>query len=175
MTLKLSIETHSDQFKANFDNVAEKFSVALATAKNMIASMIRTRSEMDIMAAGNFGEDYTGALKVEVEGDTITTTLDAPGAEIFETGGTIHGNPLLWIGISGTDAEGTRPSNYPDGLFSVNRLTGVPLLFSVSDHAPKFFGIPSVHIPKKFHLGEIQLSVMDTFKDVFNDAFKGGK
>ena len=176
MTLKITIETDSEKFKSNFDEVAKKFGVALDTAKNMIASMIRTQSTADIMAAGNFGEDYTGALKVEVDGNTITTTLDAPGASIFETGGTIHGNPLLWIGISGTDAEGTRASNYPDGLFSVNRRAGgVPLLFSVRDHAPKFFGTPSVFMPKKFHLEEIQLSVMENFKDVFNAEFRGGE
>jgi hypothetical protein len=173
--VKLTIDTNYEQFQSNFDEAAEKFGVALDTAKNMVASMIKSRGEADIMAAGNFGEDYTGALTVEVDGNTITTTLDAPGASIFESGGTIQGNPLLWIGISGTDAEGTRAGAYGDGLFSVNRKAGgVPLLFSVRDHAPKFFGVPSVFIPKKFHLEEIQLDVMEHFRDVFNAEFRGG-
>lgn len=174
MTLELSIEVDSDTFESSVREHADNFKSAFATAKNMIASMIRTRSAADISAAGHFGEDYTGALKVEVDGDTITTTLDAPGASIFETGGTIQGHPLLWIGISGTDAEGTRASAYGDGLFSVNRIAGgVPLLFSVTDHEPKFFGVSSVFIPKKFHLEEIQVSVMENFKTIFEDALNG--
>ena len=175
MTLEISIEVESEEFKKGIENLSDRFEGAFDTAKNMIASMIKTQSTADIQSAGDFGTDYTGALTVEVDGDTITTTLDAPGASIFETGGTIHGNPLLWIGISGTDAEGTRASNYSDGLFSVNRKAGgVPLLFSMADRAPKFFGIPSVFIPKKFHLEEIQMSVMENFKDVFKDALGNG-
>ena len=56
-------------------------------------------------------------------------------------------------------------------LFSVNRkVGGPPLLFSMRDRSPKYFGIPSVEIPKKFHISEIQTRVMDNFADVFEDA-----
>jgi hypothetical protein len=175
MALEFSIEIDSEEFEKSIENLSDEYESAFDTTKNMIASMIKTRSIADIESAGNFGTDYTGALTVEVDSDTITTTLDAPGASIFETGGTIQGHPLLWIGISGTDAEGTRASNYSDGLFSVNRKAGgVPLLFSVRDHTPKFFGISSVFIPKKFHLEEIQTSVMENFTDVFKDALGHG-
>ena len=169
MTLQFSIEIETAPFKDSVDAVRDRFDQAFSTAKNMIQSMMLTEVLQDISGAGNFS---TEGVTVTVDGDTITTTIDKPGASIFETGGTIHGNPLLWIAISGTDAEGTQASNYGDKLFSVNRKSGVPLLFSVKDHAPKYFGVPSVTIPKKFHIEEIQTRVMDNFADVFQNALR---
>jgi hypothetical protein len=168
----IQFKVDTKAFKESLGKVAENFSEAVETTKNMIASMLREEITADIQGAGKFGAQYLSGLKVEVTDEGITTTLDAPGAEIFETGGTIHGNPLLWLPISGTDAEGTQASDYADQLFSVTRRSGVPLLFSVRDRAPKYFGVPSVNIPKKFHIGEIQSIVMSNFQAVFNEALK---
>jgi hypothetical protein len=170
--VEFTVTIEADQFKTDFEKVGENYETAFHTAKNMIASMIETESKADMASAGNF--DGRG-LTVTVDGDTITTTLDIPGADIFETGGTIHGNPLLWIPISGTDAVGTRARDYAGGLFSVNRKAGgPPLLFSMADKSPKYFGVPSVFISKRFHLEEIQLSVMENFKSVFERALGNG-
>jgi hypothetical protein len=169
--LEFSIEIDAEAFKSSIAKTADQFEAAFSAAKNMIASMMRQEVTQDIQRAGNFGSRFLSGLSVTVDGDTITTKLDAPGASIFEEGGTIHGNPLLWLPISGTDAEGIQASNYGDKLFSVNRKAGgPPLLFSMRDRSPKYFGIPSVEIPKKFHLGEIQQSVMENFKDIFEAA-----
>jgi len=173
MTLELTLTIDAAKFKNDIDAAAEGFDSALSATKNIIASMILDQSTTDISNAGKFGENYLTGLKVTVDGDQITTTLDSPGASIFEDGGIITGDPLLWIGISGTDAEGVQASAYGDKLFSVNRKSGgAPLLFSITDKQPKYFGISSVTIPKKFHLKEIQLSVMENFKAVFQSALK---
>jgi hypothetical protein len=171
LIVELELKLDPKEFSDNFELAADEFEIAFETAKNMVASMIETESKADITSAGNF--DGKG-LTVTVDGNTIRTELDIPGGDIFESGGTIQGNPLLWIPISGTDAAGTRASAYPGKLFSVNRKAGgPPLLFSMADKAPKYFGVPSVFIPKKFHLAEIQLSVMERFKDIFAEEFNG--
>ncbi len=171
MTLKLSVTVDADGFRQSIDETQDRFDQAFAVSKNMIASMMKTEVITDIKAAGNFNPND---VVVSIEGDTITTTVDMPGAALFETGGTIQGRPLLWLPISGTDAEGVQASSYGDQLFSVNRKAGgVPLLFSIKDHAPKYFGVSSVHIPQKFHIGEVQTRVMDNFKNIFEAALNG--
>lgn len=160
-------------FKASVDQIRDHFDQAIAVSKNMIASMMKTEVDADIKSAGAFGAEYD--TKVDISGDTITTTVDGPGASVFETGGTIHGKPLLWLPLSGTDAEGVQASSYGDKLFSVTRKNGgVPLLFSIKDRAPKYFGVPSVNIPKKFHVAEIQDRVMSNFPDIFERALSNG-
>lgn len=173
--MEIDFKIDTTAFKASIDRVGENYEAAFATAKNMIASMMLEEVTEDIRSAGNFGERFLGGLTVKVDGEAIVTTLDAPGALIFEQGGTIEGNPLLWIPFSGTDAEGVQAKDYGDQLFSVNRNAGgPPLLFSVADRSPKYFGVPSVTIPKKFHIGEIQSRVMDNFEAIFQEAVRNG-
>lgn len=174
MSFELTLRVNPEEFKNGMDAVRDRFDQAFAVSKNMIASMMKTEVTADIQSAGNFGKDFIDGLSVTVDGDAIITKLDAPGASIFESGGTIHGHPMLWLPISGTDAVGVQASDYGDQLFSVNRKAGgVPLLFSIKDRAPKYFGVPSVTIPKKFHIAEIQTRVMDNFKDIFEAAANG--
>lgn len=169
----------SEQFKKNFNSLSDRFQRAFTAAVNMAASMIKAQGDADIASSGNFS-DMTSALHVNVEGEgalgnmRMSMIIDDERAGIFATGGVIHGNPLLWIGLSGTDAEGVRARDYPDGLFSVNRKSGgVPLLFSIKDKAPKYFGIESVTIPKKWHLDQVVQSVMGNFRQIFDQALQG--
>lgn len=174
LAVQLSFRINAAQFQGNLDEVGADISAALSASANMIASMMKTEVTADIQSAGKFGSEYTDRLSVTVDGLKITTKIDAPGAALFEHGGTIHGKPLLWLPISGTDAEGIQAKDYGDKLFSVNRLTGgVPLLFSIKDRAPKYFGISSVNIPKKFHIAEIEARVMTQLPQIFNQAIKG--
>ncbi len=169
--MQISFTVKADAFKKGIDETRDRFDQAFATSLNMVASMMRDEVKADIAGAGNFGSQYTDGLSVTVDGTKITTKLDTPGAGLFETGGTIHGKPLLWLPISGTDAVGVQASDYGSKLFSVNRKAGgVPLLFAIKDHAPKYFGVPSVTIPKKFHIAEIEQRVMAGFKEIFEHA-----
>lgn len=174
--VEVTVKSNFAEWKTHLAENAAVNGAALRTAANMIASMLRTEITADIQSAGNFGSQFIPTVTVQGSGEgvTISTKIDGPGAEIFEKGGTIHGKPLLWLPISGTDAVGTEPREYGDKLFSVNRQAGgVPLLFSVRDQAPKYFGVPSVTIPKKFHIAEIQNRVMGQFPEIFNAALKG--
>lgn len=166
------------KFKQNLAGLHDRFQDALTAAVNMAASMIKAQGDADIASAGKFGARWTGGLHVDpdttIGNMRISMTHDVPYAGIFETGGEIRGAPLLWIPISGTDAQGTPASEYSGGLFSVNRKSGGrPLLFSIADKQPKYFGIESVTIPKLFHLGQITKSVMGNFRQIFDSAFRG--
>jgi hypothetical protein len=144
----------------------------------MAASMLRSLAIRDIMSAGKFGARWINALSVGVSGTRnnmkLSMSLDVPGADILEEGGEIQGKPLLWIPISGTDAEGVQASDYSGGLFSVQSPTGTPLLFSREDKKPKYFGISQVTIPKLFHLRDDMLDVVSGFRDLFDDAWRSG-
>lgn len=164
---------------AKYAGLAERLNRTITAAMNMAASMILEAGRADIAAAGNFGESWTQGLKMEIEGSApnmrMYLTHDKPGAAIFETGGTIRGGPLLWVPLSGTDAAGVRASAFGGGgLFSAKypRLSGRPLLFSVADKKPRYFGIESVTIPKKFHLTENITSVMSNFRSIFDEAWQ---
>lgn len=173
MPLEFSVKTNKQEFQGGLDEFGADLRSAFKTAQNMAASMMLEQTSKDISSAGKFGASYLKGLKVTVDGDTIRTTIDSPGANVFENGGTIHGNPLLWLPLSGTDAVGTPAGQYSHKLFSVNRKAGgPPLLFSIDDHAPKYFGVPYVTIPKKFHIAEIQQRVMLNFAAFFNTALR---
>lgn len=179
MALKIVLDTSEAEakFKENMKEVSERFTTAFVSSLNMVASMIKTQGDADISAAGNFGSQWTQGLHVDADTTAgnmrISMYHDIPYANVFEEGGDIKGNPLLWIALSGTDAQGIRASEYPGGLFSVNRKAGgAPLLFSVADKAPKYFGIASVHIPKKFHLSDIVKNAMTSFQQTFEEEMK---
>ncbi len=170
--MDFQITINAEAFKASLDATRDRYGQAMAVAKNMIASMMETEVKADVTGAGHFSAD---SVSVSVDGDTITTSVDVPGAAIFETGGTIYGKPLLWLPFSGTDAEGVQASSYGDRLFSVNPKTGgVPMLFAMKDHAPKYFGVPNVNVPKKFHIAEIEKRVMAQYADIFESALTHG-
>jgi hypothetical protein len=166
-------ESNLHKWYDNFAALGEQFEKALPVAANMAASMIEEQGKADIAAAG-FGGLWTDGLSVEVDGTLANMRISMyhaiPFAGTFEDGGTIQGNPLLWLPISGTDAENTQAKDYQHPLFSVQRRDGKPLLLSKDDKQPKYHGVLSVKIPKKFHLREIQQSVMNNFATVFQAA-----
>lgn len=170
--MEFSVTIDTEAFSKSIDETRDRYDQAFAVSKNMIASMMQTEVRADVAGAGSYDSSKVTST---VDGDTITTSIDLPGAALLESGGTIYGKPLLWIPFSGTDAEGIQASSYGDKLFSVNRPTGgVPLLFSIADRKPKYFGVPNVNVPKKFHVADIEQRVMATLKDVFESALSNG-
>ncbi len=179
--MKIEIDTvqASAHWRNKIANTTRKIRRALSAALNMAASMIEEEGRTNIENAGKFGPRWTEGLKARRNGALdnmeISVTHDIPYAGIFEHGGEIHGSPFLWIGLSGTDAEGVDPREYGP-MFSVNNLPGQkrPLLFSVEDKKPKYFGIESVTIPPKFRIHEAARSVMSNFRNLFHDALGEG-
>lgn len=178
-SVRLVVDTKVTQqkFKQNLAGLGPRIEQAMTAAANMAASMIEQEAKQDIAEAGNFGGRWADGLHVNVNGTgkniSISMVHDIPYAGIFEEGGTNVGKPLMWIGLSGTDAEGVSVGSYGDQLFSAKSAKGTPLLFSISDKRPKFFGVASITIPPKWHLREIQLRVMQNFRSYFDTAFRG--
>ena len=174
--MKIIITNPGPVVVANMTALGERMKKAIDTAANMIASMIQDTARDRIAAAGRFGSRWTEGLHVNVEssgamGKMLTVFHDIPYADIFETGGIIVGNPLLWIGISGTDAEGVPAREYGQ-LFSIKHPNGHPLLVG-ADRQPKYFGISSVNIPAKFGIGEAVDTILSDFQSVFDTAWQG--
>ena len=175
--MRIIITNPGPTVQSNMGRLQERMAKAIETAANMIASMIEEAGRANIAAAGRFGSRWTEGFHALVEplgtlGRMITSFHDIPYADIFETGGTIQGKPLLWLGISGTDAEGVAPKDYSGQLFSIKHPNGHPLLMSRGDKKPKYFGIESVTIPKKFDLNNTIDSVLQDFQSVFDTAWK---
>lgn len=175
---KITITNPGPTFKTQMAGLADRIYKALDASFNMLASLIKQAADTDIESAGNFGQRWTDGLHVNIDGAApnmrLYMTHDIPYATIFETGGTISGHPMLWLPLNGTDAAGVRASAFPGGLFSPRkqRAGGRPLLFSVTDKKPRYFGVASVTIPKKFHLTEDVNNVMSNYRQIFNDAWK---
>lgn len=130
----------------------------------------------DIASAGKFGPRWTRAFKSQSKdikgGCVVTTTMGGPHWRIFEEGRVLQGHPLLWIPFSDSDAVGKKHSQYPGGLIQITSRRGLPLLISLRDHKPKYFGKQSVTIPKKFHLTEIAQTIGAKIGDKFAAAYR---
>jgi hypothetical protein len=76
-------------------------------------------------------------------------------AGVFEHGATLQGKPMLWIP---TTPGGPTASRSGKKLVSAT-VRGKPMLFDANDRdrhrKPLYIGVPSVRIPKKFHIIEI--------------------
>lgn len=183
MTIEFVINTGdaAKKFKQNLAGLQDRMERAITATTNMIASMILEQVKADVEQAG-FSNRWTDTIGVSVQPGSlgnmrVSLTGGDPALALFETGGVVHGKPLLWIPLSGTDAGKTRARDYPGGLFSAKypRPDGHrPLLFAISDKLPRYFGIESVTIPKIFHINDIVFSVMGNFRSIFDAEFRGG-
>lgn len=183
MTFEIRFNSQSMSGKFRARVVADKSRVAQAItgAARLSALEIKRQGDLDIKAAGKFGRRWQDAFKVEVTpktGALLNARIDVshtiPYSNVFETGGTIKGNPLLWIPLSYTGLT-MRARDYArsfGGLFYVRRHSGAPLLLSIRDHMPKYFGVSSVTIKKKFHIHEITRSVMRNYRSLYSRLMK---
>ena len=155
----------SERVSKNIDATIEQVNTAVTAAMNMCRSMIEEKARASISSGGNFGGRWTDGLRVTLDNMRIGMSHDIPYADIFETGGTITGNPLLWLPIGAGPAGGEQ-------LVSAKG-TGKPLMLSITDKSPKLFGIASVTIPKKWDLNGVVQNVMQNFADYFAAAMEG--
>jgi hypothetical protein len=181
MVLRIVVTNPGAKLKQNMAQVQDRFFKAIDAATRMVAGYILEAGRENIKAGGNFGDRWMSGLHVDVDGVVprmrIAMTHDIPYADIFEEGGTIKGNPLLWIPLSGTDAEGIRPADYGGLVFaSKKRPTGKPLAFSIADGLPRYFGTESVTIPKLWTLNDtMQRTAMENFQTAFSDAYEAAE
>lgn len=135
-----------------------------------MARDIRTKGAADIQKAGNFGPRWTEGLITDVEPKGavaltahIFVSHVVPYFDVFQTGATIRGN--MWVPFSYTGIK-IRARDYArafGGLFYVKSRAGLPMLFSMKDRKPKYFGINSATHTKRFHIVEIGEAIAGQF------------
>lgn len=155
---------------------------AVTGAAREAAKEVETTGRRDISSAGRFGRRWTEGLQATVAPKTgallnakIVVTHIVPYFDIFESGGVITGKPLLWIPLSYTGIT-IRARDYArafGGLFYVQPKAGRPLLLSIRDRKPKYFGIASVTITKRFHIEAICRNVMGRYGAMFANRLRG--
>jgi hypothetical protein len=171
MELKLKLENGPEigrKVKMNMDQLGQVVRESMQEAAHQIADEILFLGAEDIEEAGNFGDRWQEALHADIEETQRTITVNAymkadePPVmywPVFEYGATIKAkNPsgLMWIpfagGVFGSKGGGADvwPRAYSGSLFRVGNV-----LFDAKDEQARYFGTPSVTIPKKFHLTEI--------------------
>lgn len=149
--------------KKNLDAIVEQVYAAVDTALNMIRGMIDEQAKAMIAGSGKFGDRWISGLHVTLDNMRISMSHDIPYADIFETGGTIAGHPLLWLPI------GEGPASEGETLVSAKGAK-IPLMLSINDKTPKLFGTTAVTIPKKWDLNGVVQSAMANFADAFGEA-----
>lgn len=154
---------------------------AIQAAAQEAKVQIETLGREDIRAGGNFGSPrwqngFQAKVSFVSQSDlNIRVTHDVPYWSVFETGKVIHGKPLLWIPMRGSDAAklGVRAREFPEPLFRVNRKKGgAPLLMSKGGKV-QYFGKDSVKIPKKWHLRQIVRDVARQLNTFYKRAMNG--
>jgi len=166
-------ERLGQEYKLLMDKHSERHRLALKGASEEVLNVSLREARANIASAGRFGSRWTEGLRGEIreESDAVVTqyTHDIPYWSVFQFGKVIQGRPLLWIPFSfASDAQGRRARDYPGGLFKVVRKSdGLPMLWSVTDKRPKYFGKESVTIPKKFKVLEIIRLVASNIKLFF--------
>jgi hypothetical protein len=161
------VPTSANSVTAGAKFAVKKLQNAVQHAANKVAKEIRIRGREDIAGAGNFGKRFISAfysrrLRKTAGGTIVQVGSKIPFFSIFEMGGVVHGKPLLWIPIG--DKALPRASSYTDTydqkLVRITSRKGTPLLVTnpISADEPGellYFGVHSVTIPKKFHIGSI--------------------
>ena len=99
-------------------------------------------------------------------------------AGVFESGATIKGAPLLWIPTQKGLARlgGARRPSRSGKKLTFATVRGTPMAFDAADKArdrkPLYIGLPSVSIPKKFHIVDIVKKHAARLGEAFLKEFK---
>lgn len=172
-------------FKQNVGKYKEQVTVSTQQVARRVASDIEVEGRADIAAGGNFSSArWQNGLRALVSFETrqrlnIRVTHSVFYWRVFEFGARILGKPMLWIPLSfAKDAQKVRARDYPGKLFRVNRKNGkAPLLMTKrGDKAEaKYFGKPSVTIPKKWHLKRVIYNASRRMNRYFKEAMRANK
>lgn len=166
-TVKVTFSGETDLAGAvqkNLDAIIEKVNAAVDTTLNMIQGMIDEQAKAIIAGSGKFGDRWISGLHVTLDNMRISMSHDIPYADIFATGGTISGHPLLWLPIGDGPQGG-------EALVSAAH-SKTPLMLSINDKTPKLFGTASVTIPQKWNLNGVVDSALENFADFFSQAMQ---
>lgn len=169
-------------FTANVTRYKERHYRAIQAAARRCASEIERRGRAQMKEAGDFDssrwqQGFRALVSFRSRSNIrIRVTHAVKFWRIFQKGGVIRGRPLLWIPFKfARDAIGVLARNYPGRLFRVDRKNGKAPLLMADGGRPKYFGKPSVRIPKKFRLIEIARSEQRKLGRYFREAMNNGR
>jgi hypothetical protein len=157
------------KIKMNMDKLGGKVRDAMREAAHETRDFMMFRGQEDIAEAGNFGDRWQEAFHVDVSETQRTFRVEASMQpegppvsywKVFQYGADITAkNPsgYMWLPFRGTEGTDVWPSVYGGDLFRATSKKGTPLLGDKADKLNpwRYFGLASVHIPKKFHLIEV--------------------
>jgi hypothetical protein len=179
VTIKLDgIEANAVKLRVHAKKFSEKQTRAIQAAAKRAKDEIETQGRQNIAAGGNFGsarwqDGFQAKLSFENRSNLrIRVTHAVFFWRVFEEGAVIHGNPMLWIPLSGSSADQrkVRARDYGAPLFRVDTKKGTPLLHDGT--APQYFGKEFVTIPRKWRLRDIVRSVAKRMNTFYRQAMK---
>lgn len=141
--MKVKITTQSGSFARVFKGVEGTIARAAKSAVERTAATVKTQARANIIGAG-LGPRLANALRVDVYPGRGIASIDAAAVVrskahymgLFEDGGKIEGDPLMWLPLSTTPKrvgrEKLTAANYRrligQPLYSINRPGKAPLL-----------------------------------------------
>ncbi|KEC73144.1 hypothetical protein RLPCCGM1_c1260 [Rhizobium leguminosarum bv. phaseoli CCGM1] len=142
MTLKLLYRAVKGEFEQALREKYQPLAEAGQETIQEIADQIKTAARQDIASAG-FSKRWQNALRADVYPKGKVSLNAAaliyhkiPYADVFESGATISGKPLLWLPLKSTPKKVGRNRMTPDRFMQaigplqlVRRAGGKPLLF----------------------------------------------
>jgi hypothetical protein len=188
--MTISIEVDLPAIKKAIEDKARPLAEAATAAMADVADAGRTAGRASIASAG-FSARWQRAFRSRVypEGrDSLSPAAfffhRVSYSSIFEEGGTITGDPLLWLPLPDTPktigGQRTTPrlwASRKGKLRSVNRPGRKPLLFgklsaSAKGDVPLFVGVQRSIIPKKFDIAGAVNNAADRLESAFEKHFR---
>jgi uncharacterized protein DUF6441 len=171
-------------FKGAFADDLDAMAQAATAAMRETALAAKEAARANIASAG-FSGKWQNALRANVY-PAQGTSLEPAAlifekirySEIFQTGGTIAGNPLLWLPIEANLGGGKwTPARYAQNvgpLVSVNVPGRPPMLFAKGKRGPPLFvGISQINIRKLLAVDEAVATEAARLPDRYAAKLKG--
>jgi hypothetical protein len=162
-------------------NTSQVISAMMETGQQT-ADTIVARGRANIAGAGKFGSRWTTGLQAKVTRGGGNIRLAVTHSEkyfrVFERGATIAGKPLLWLPVGGGGSGGSAgqvyAQNFPGRLFKITSKKGRPLLMDAVNKTPRYVGLGSVRVPRKFHIRDIIREEATKMKALYKQKFATG-
>jgi Family of unknown function (DUF6441) len=147
-------------FSGDMASASSSVSKASSAAMAQCGELALSAGRASIASAG-FGTKWQQGLKAEVSEKSVFIHHEIPYSAIFEDGGVIRGNPILWIPLPSTPKTiGGQRTTAKLWAARVGKLimlkgpSGKPMLYGTMPgtkrRVPLFVGEDAVTIPKKF-------------------------
>jgi hypothetical protein len=175
------LDANAQKLRVRAKKFSERQTRAVQEVSQRAKAEIEDQGRANIAAGGNFSsarwqQGFQAKVSYRTRSDiNIRVTHSVFYWRVFEEGAVIHGQPLLWIPLSFSEAgqRGVRARDFGAPLFRVDRKSGAPLL--MSDSGPQYFGKESVTIPRKWNLRGIVRAVARRMNTFYKQAMRNGK